>query len=252
MKHIIAAVIAISFFCPYFARADSTGSPQANTAQLTASSNPSVPNVSGWTVLSTSRIELRVSDDTVAYIGLEAEYSNPANPREFVRVIRRHIPLIISKRKQQNERLLSEMVVVFYTQKEEQDRLKEVSDKSDPILYVQWRTKKNPRTGNDMQDGDANIWFLRSSGDWLLTHNERIEVEFLSENVGNGEPHNVFSGMKYRVGNAYHIIRVDRNDLIKLFDRVSPKALAVAQGGPALRSFLDLRSFNEEGSEGGK
>ncbi len=203
MRRILASIVfGIISFYPYLAQAQPY---------------PSVPDIRGWTVINISRIELRISDNAVAYIGLEVEYSNPADPREFVRVIRRHIPLIISKQKQSNERLLSEMVVVFYTQKEERDRLKEVSDKSDPILYVQWRTKENPRTGNDMQDGDVRVWFLSSNRGWTFVRNQEVETEFMTENVGNGKPHNVFSGMKYRVGGAYHIIRVDRNDLIKLF-----------------------------------
>lgn len=203
MKKIFAAIVftAISFY-PYLARADT---------------HPPVPDISGWTVINVSRIELRISDSSVAYIGLEVEYSNPANPREFIRVIRRHIPLILSKSKNQDGRLLSEATIMLHNQKEEQDRLNEVTNNSDPIVYVQWRTKSNSHTGTDMQDGDINVWFLRPNESWLLATNKQVEVEFLTENISNGKPHNVFSGMKYQIGNVYHIIRIDRNDLVRLF-----------------------------------
>lgn len=207
MKSIfIAIVFLVISFCPYLARANST------------LQNPSLPpDITSWNVVNISRTVLQVSDVTVAYVGLEVKYSNPTNPKEFIIVIRRHIPLIVSKSKNQNGRSLGEAVIVFYNQKEEQDRLAEVSKKSDPIIYTRWRTKKNPHTGHDMLDGDFEVWFLSPEGDWVFIKNQEVETEFMTENVGNGKPHNVFSGMKYQVGNMYHIIRVDRNDLLKLF-----------------------------------
>lgn len=204
MKKIFVAIVftAISFY-PYLARADT---------------HPPVPDISGWNVVSISRIALNVSDTTVAYLGLEVEYSNPSNPREFVRVTQRHIPLIISKQNKPSVRLLSEMAAVFYTKKEEQGRLLEIAKKSDSIIYTQWRIKENIRTGHDMLDGDFDVWFLSSKGDWAFVKNQEIKIEFMTENVGNGKPHNVFSGMKYQVGSIYHIVRIDRNDLVKLFE----------------------------------
>ena len=239
MKRFVAlTVVVTSLFSPYFARADSTSSPHADTAQLGANSNPPVvsvsnppvvsvsnppvPDITNWNVVNMSRTALNVSDVTIAYLGLEIEYSNPTDPREFVKVTYRHISLIISKLIKANARLLSEMVTVFYTQKEEQDRLLEVSKKSDPIIYTWWRTKENPRTGYDMLDGDFDVWFLPPKGvlpdgSWPFFKNQKVETEFMTENVGNGTPHNVFGGMKYQIGDLYHIIRVDRNDLLKLF-----------------------------------
>lgn len=210
MKRFIAlTVVVVSLFCPYFARAD--------TAQLATNSNPPTPNISDWPVFNMSRTALNVSDMTVAYLGLEITYRNPVNFNEFVKVTYRHISLIISKQHKPNARLLSEMVTVFYNQKEERDRFLEISNRSDPIIYTQWRTKKNLTTGYDMLDGDFGVWFLSPKGDWVFVKNQEVEIEFMTENVGNGKPHNVFSGMKYQVGDLYHIIRVDRNDLLKLF-----------------------------------
>lgn len=207
MKSILVAIaFVVISFCPYLARANST---------LQNLSPP--PDITGWKVVNISRVILQISDTPIAYVGLEIEYSNPTNPKEFIRVIRRHIPLILSKSKNQNGRLLSEAAITLYNQKEEQDRLNEVTNKSDPIVYVRWRTKNNPRTGTDMQDGDFDVWFLSPKGDWTFIKNQKVETEFMTENVGNGEPHNIFSLMKYQVGNIYHIIRVDRNDLLKLF-----------------------------------
>ena len=174
-----------------------------------------VPDVSGWNITNMSRVELRISDYVSVYIGFETEYSNPGDPREFVRVVSRHISLPIIKHKPHNQRLLSETSTALILQKEEQDLLKERSKQADNILYVHWRTMKDIRTGLDMSEGDVTIWLMMPNGEWAFVQNEKVEVEFLTENIGNGKPHNVFSGRKYRVGNFYHIMRADRKDIIK-------------------------------------
>lgn len=220
MKRIFAILIfAIIGFYPYLARAGSTSSPQADTNPLVVSvSNPPIPDISSWTVVNMLRIDFRISDNVPAYIGLEIEYNNPADPREFVQVIRRHIPLILSKPKRSDRRLLSEMADVFYNQREEQDRLKENSDKSDPVAYIRWQIRKDPNTGRDALDGDVDIWFMPPDGDWRFVKNEKKVVEFLTENVGNGKPHNIFSGIKYQIGDVYHMLKVARSDILRVLE----------------------------------
>ncbi len=228
MKSILGAIIfvAVSYY-PYMARADvilDTGSASLASIQSDVSAQPaagvpnsSVPDISKWNVINVSRIELAVSDGVVAYVGLEIEYNNPADQKEFIRVIRRHIPLIIAKQKKQDEHLFSDMVVTFYTRKEQEDTLGSASGKSDPIVYVHWRIKKNIRNGKDEQDGTADVWMRSFDGNWSRFKNMSVDIEFLSENVGNGKPHNVFTGMKYKVGDVYNIIRINRDDLVRLF-----------------------------------
>ena len=214
MRTIVATMVIMLFLCPYFARAD--------TAQIQPSLVVSqVPDIKGWNIISVSRIELIISNHDTAYLGLETEYNNPNDSKEFVKVILRHIPLIVSRRKETNGRLLREAALNLYLQKEESDLLRGVSVESDPILYVKWRMMENPLTDRlDMLDGDVDIWFMPANGKWLFIKNEHISVEFLTENVGNGKLHNVFSGMKFQVGDQfdrpYHIIRVDRSILESL------------------------------------
>ena len=154
-------------------------------------------------------------DAAVAYLGLDVKYQNPADPRESVRVISRHTPLILFKNHPKNEKLFREAATLSYIQKEAQDRLNELSSKTDPFLYVQWRTQKDARTGRNVQD--VSIWFRPSDGNWLpVIKNEKVKIEFLSENVGNGKTHNILVGRKYQVGSSYHILKLDRFDLIRL------------------------------------
>lgn len=211
MKKIITAIVFMVFcFCPYLARAD--------TNQLAASCLQHLPNFSNWTVVSMIRIKLIVSDTTVAYLGVKVEYKNPNDPNEFMVIISRHIPLIISKQQNPNEQLLSQVMVTFDNNKDKQDRLNQLTQKADPITYIHWRVKTNEFAGISLQDGDVTICFLSPDENWLLIKNQPIQVEFLTENVGNSKSHNVFTGMKYQIGNVYHIVRLDRSDLIQLLE----------------------------------
>src|SRR3989344_4045146 len=182
-----------------------------------AQTNP-VPDVTNWKVVNTSRIELRISDCASIYLGLETEYSNPTVPGDFVRIVSRHIPVTVSKCRDFNERLASETVAEEYSRQEEQDLLNERTKQSDPFLYLEWKTDKDPVTGHDRLSSDVLLGIMAPDGNWLVTKNEKALVEFMTENVGNGKTRNIFSGAEFRVGGIYHILRANRSDIIRLLE----------------------------------
>jgi len=206
-------ILAVLCFYPYLARADTDIFP-ANCE------SPSVPDISNWEVVRQSRIEFRLSDETVAYLGLDIEHEIYRNPDsgEFMKVFSRHIPLILSRPKQTDERVIEDVATALYVQKDEEDRLAELGSKMDPFLYVYWRVQKNSRNENDMLDGDVNIWFMPSDGSCRFFQNEPVDIQFMTENVGNGKPRNVFVGVRYRIGDVYHILKVDRRDVANLMN----------------------------------
>ncbi len=206
MKKAMLALIVFCFF-HYFAIAD--------TDVFSANCSTPTPDISGWEIVRALRVEFRLSDETVAYLGVDKTYRNPADPGEFVRVISRHMPGIFLVRKPTNERLFSQVVVDLYAKKDQDDFFSRMDKKTDPVLYTYWRVQKDPRTGRDMRDGNVNIWLLKSSGECLTAQNEKIGIQFLSEDVGNGKPRTIFVGVKYQVGDSYHILKVDRRDLIR-------------------------------------
>src|SRR3989344_8778732 len=59
---------------------------------------PPIPDASGWTVNSKSRIEIRISSNVVSYLGLDTELTGGDNSekesKEFLRTVSRHIPAI--------------------------------------------------------------------------------------------------------------------------------------------------------------
>ena len=215
-------MLAIICFFPYLARAD--------TDVFPANCSVPVSDINGWETVRTSRVEFRLSDEVVAYLGMDvlyATYRNPSDSGEFVQVIGRHVPGIFATQKPKDERLILEVVTTTYDQENREDFFSEIVKKVDLILYLHWRVRENPRTGGDMLDGDVSIWFLASSGECLVAKNEKVKTQFLTENTGDpeklrngagGKPRNVFVGVKYQVGDSYHILKVDRRDLIQLMN----------------------------------
>lgn len=227
-------------FCPHLARGEPVESARADTDVFPANCSIAAPDISDWEVVKTPRTEFRISDLTVAYLGLAIEYAdyrNPLNGKEFVRVFSRHIPLI-PEQKDPNERVILDVVIMLYNQKEERERLAQLEKESDVFLFMRWRTGDNIRTGGDMLDGDVDLWFLKSDGGCLVAKNEKVTIQFSSENVGNGKPRNVFVGVQYsieiypdenicsedeskdedvcKVQKFYHILKVDRRDVLQL------------------------------------
>lgn len=210
-KTALAAILII--FLPSLARADTNTFP--------ANCSVPVPNISDWEAIQQSQIEFRLSNQAVAFLGLVVESKTYRNSHsgEIIKVFSRHIPMIFAEQKQDDERLLEEAVALFYAEKEKNDLLAKLKEKIDPLLYVYWRIRINPRNGNDMLDGDVNIWFMSSDGSCQFSQNKKIGIQFMTENVGNGQSRNVFVGVKYQIDGAYHILKVDRRDVANLMER---------------------------------
>jgi hypothetical protein len=177
-----------------------------------------VPNINEWEKSYQSRIEFRLSDTSNVYLGLSVEssfYHNSASG-EFVQVFSRHIPFISSKPSNFNERLFSDTMKALYAENKEKEKLNNLNKRSDPFLYVYWRIIKNPRNGNDMLDGDVNIWFLNSNGLCVFIQNEPIKIQFLSESLVDKKSKNVLVGIKYQIKDYYHILKADRREVVNL------------------------------------
>jgi len=179
--------------------------------------NPA-PDLTGWIQEPVSRVEITVSDSIHVSLGIEVEYKNPANPNEFVRVIAKHVPLVVREQRMPNNRLISEVMLSMYAERDVNELLGKLSKESDPIIFMRWHVKKDPKTGRDAQDGDTEVWFRKNEGDWIFDKNREVLVEFISENVTNGHNRNVMVGRKYSMNGAYHIFKADRKDIVKAME----------------------------------
>ena len=200
MFYRLMLVVLLILFFPSFARTQSVP----------------LPNIDGWN-MEKLPIDIKVSDSVVAYIGFELKYQNPTDPNEFVMVIMRSIPAVVARNESEDIRSFKQTLVESYTQKDEQDIIRVIFDeRSDAIIYIKWRTKKDPRA-EKVQDGDATVWFQDYTGEWLVSVGEKIAIEFMTELIINGKEENISVGRKYFIENGFHMWKIDRSDLETVF-----------------------------------
>lgn len=212
MKKILIPVFLAGIFCP---------------SLIKANMDPPLPDISKWIFVNSSPISLRITDRAVVYLGIEKEYKNPNDTNEYIKVVGRHISLPILEKKTYDQESLRESGSALIIQKEEKDLLDKYSQETDPFIYLKWRIVKDSRTGLNILDpnSDVEIWFMpaegpKFDGSLYFFKNEKIAVEFLTENIRNQESRNIFSGIESRIGDKYHIMRAGRNNIIELLGGV--------------------------------
>lgn len=218
MKTLLLAVVVLLY--PYFARANIDLLEISKFKPFPENCPNPTPDVSSWEVVGKSRIEFRLSDEVVAYLGLDIEYTILRNPNsgESMQIISRHRSRMFARQKVEDKHKFAQVAASLYADRDEQEMFAELEKELDPILYIYWRAEKNPVTEENTKDGDTNIWFMPSDGNCLFTQNKKIGVQFLSENVGNGKSRNVFVGVKYQIGDVYHILKVNRRDVLTIMN----------------------------------
>lgn len=181
---------------------------------LARGQTPELPKIDGWTVESKSKIEVQVTDFATLYLGLEIEYRNPADQNEFVWVVKRYAPFIVSRIQPKDERSFSEAVVGFYTKKDLEDTLKKIDDESDAIIYQRWRVEKDPNTGQSVQPGKTETWLLDSMGLWRFETGQKVSTGSVSELKTADFKDGVPAGVEYSVGDFHQILKIEHGYLV--------------------------------------
>ncbi len=182
-----------------------------------ANAQPDHPNLDGWnrTEVRESDLELKIQADKdrliyAAYFGYFEDYQNPQNSNEFVRVIKRYIPVISVSKEVENQTMESS-IVSNYDKKASHDLLEKVRKEADIIGYTRWQVAKDPRTGESVRSGKIESWLKVQNGDWV--HDNQAIVKELFSELSAGKKV-ILVGIKFSLGNRYHIVKVDQTDLI--------------------------------------
>jgi len=201
----------LTFF--YSAGASGAGPPHLEGVLLQSNSVP--PDVSSWKVEAIYRIDVRLSDLVVVYLGFEVLYSNPNNVGEFALVTKRHRPLIMAKSDPRNDRKFQKAIIANYNRKEIEDKLKRRFDEADIIVVQVWHAVKNRQTGQFDLIGDVEIWFLDADGTWSEKMiNQKVSIEPVSHLRSADFKDGIIAGIKYSIGNKYQIIRAEQVFLV--------------------------------------
>lgn len=175
---------------------------------------PDPPDLSGWKVESIFRVDVRISELVVIYLGFETLYSNPNEPGGFALVTKRHRPLIMAKSDPKGDRMFKNAVVDFYTRKEREGILQKRYGEADTIVCQKWRVVKDAKTGHPVRVGNVEVWFLDSTGNPKTVLNQKVSIAPVSELKSPDFRNGILAGVKYSVGDNYQIIRAEHVFLI--------------------------------------
>lgn len=183
----------------------------ANTAQSQYLNIPARPDFAKWTLISRSDISITVSDSVKYHLGLDLKYQNPANLNEYGRQIKAFVPFIVVKSNRQQDRNFSDTAITYVTDGAEKKNLDTYLEKSDPILEVRWSEKKDLDRGTSEQDGDNEVWFWDSSGNWTYGRGVIINRQETSEKFQELKNEIFIIGFKYSLDKKiYHAHEIPR------------------------------------------
>ncbi len=175
-----------------------------------------------WTVVSEKRLDIKVNDYETAFVGVVTQYQNPKDPHDFAQVFTRHIPLISQRPKEdqntgQRESSLTVDAGRNYHRNQEQEALQRVQKASDAFAIIRWRTTTDDRSGREILAGLVDYWLLNQDGNWMYATNASlsgISRTLVSEPSKADAKRHVVVGLKFSIGDAVHVVRIDQDDLM--------------------------------------
>lgn len=183
---------------------------QANRASPT-------PDVTNFRPVLTKELEFRIDDYKTAFVGRVVVYQNPNDPDEFIRVYYRQVALVSERAKEQGVPEAGSrnwnLSNLSYHQQREAKALGRVQKEADIFAYVQWRTERDPRTGQDISDGFFRAGLLDQHGTWTLTAGYDLAISPFSEPSKKDPKKPILVGFKFTLGGGVHIVRVDQDDI---------------------------------------
>lgn len=187
-------------------------------AMEVTSSGVGPPNVEGFSPILSKELEFRVDDYKTAFVGQVVVYQNPDDPNEFVRVYYRQVA-IVSGRPQDNNgaevRSRDTNLSNFkYHSKREKETLGRVHQASDAFAYVQWRTVRDLRTGQDVREGPFRSWLLEQNGNWMVSSAYNLLDSPFSEPSKADPKKRIVVGIKFTLVGGTHIVRIDQDDIL--------------------------------------
>jgi len=175
-----------------------------------AQAQPDTPDITGWNQLNFTTINISLEEGHVIYLGYEAEYGNPVNQNEFVKVLGRFISFV-SVPAGGSERTPYAEVANNYLELEVNEAIQGQVVRADIFHYVRWKTAVNAQTKQVVLDGLAERWLLGPTGAWFYSAEENDELLVMEISVPNkyNTKQYVKVGIQYTLKDTAHIIRTD-------------------------------------------
>lgn len=175
------------------------------------------PDIKNFTPVFSRELEFRIDDYKKGLVGKVVVYQNPNDKNEFVRVYYRQVA-IVSERAQENSSESDGLEVnlsnLKHHSQQEAETLNRVQRAMDAFAYVQWRTVRDQRTGQDIREDFLRSWLLDQNGNWALSYGYDLNISPFSEPSQEKPDKRIIVGIKFILAGQIHIVRVDQNVIL--------------------------------------
>ncbi len=180
----------------------------------------SPPDIKNFTPILSKELEFQIDDYKTALVGKVVEYQNSNDLNEFVRVYYRQVAIISERAQEKNSTEAANrdtnLSNLNYHLKEEAEALARVQKATDAFAYVQWRTVRDPRSGQKIKDGFFQSWLLEQNGNWTFSNAYNLDTSPFSEPSKDNPKKRINVGIQFDLVGAVHIVRIDQDDVMNL------------------------------------
>lgn len=175
------------------------------------------PNVENFNIVLSKQLEFRVDDYRTAFVGRVVVYQNPEDLSEFVRVYYRQVAIISERAQEQSSSdvgsLGNNSSNLNYHRRQEEEILNRIQQATDAFAFVQWRTTKDLRTGQEARADSFRSWLLEQNGNWTFSSQLQISTMPLSESSRKNPDQLIIVGTQFVLAGGTHILRIDQDEL---------------------------------------
>jgi len=175
---------------------------------------PPTPDITGWKKTNFAVIDISSEKGPVFYLGHEAEYQNPNNPNEFVKVVSRFIAIASIPPKSSEKTPYIEIANSYLESVVNRTLDDLIKNESDPFLYVHWKTAIDKQTRQVVLDGPVESWLINSIGDWSYRVGTNVSIKNVSEPDKRKPEQFIPVGKEYVLSDAHHVLRADQDYLL--------------------------------------
>lgn len=193
--------------------------------QVVSDSGAGPPDMKGFTSVLSEQLKFQIDDYKTAFVGRKVVYQNSNNLNEFVCVYYRQV-VIISERAQERDTSEADsrdtnLSNLKYHSQEEAEALRRVQQATDAFAYVQWRTVRDSRTGQDIRNGVFLSWLLGQNGNWTSSSDHNLLTSPFSESSNDDPKKRIIVGIRFTLVGGVHIVRIDQDDVTALVKEVT-------------------------------
>lgn len=187
---------------------------------VTLQTTSGLPDLKNFKPVLSKELEFRIDDCKTGFVGQVVVYQSPDDPNEFVRVYYRQVA-IVSERPCENDSKETggpdrNSSNLNYHLKQETEALDRVQRATDAFAYIQWRTVRDQRTGQDIRADWFRSWLLDQNGNWALTYGPdyNLLTSPFSEQSKTDPKKRIIVGIQFSLSGGVHIVRIDQDDIL--------------------------------------